>query len=67
VVRGLVLTRDDLVRRSVILALICQGQLEFESIELAHLIDFKSYFSVELSLLKDLQADQARKQLSRII
>ena len=57
VVRGLALTRDDLVRRSVIMALICQGQLEFESIELAHLIDFKSYFSAELSLLKDLQAE----------
>ena len=56
VVRGLALTRDDLVRRSVIMALICQGQLEFESIELAHLIDFKSYFSAELTLLQGLQA-----------
>lgn len=56
VVRGLALTRDDLVRRSVIMALICQGQLEFESIELAHLIDFKRYFSAELVLLQGLQA-----------
>ena len=57
VVRGLALTRDDLVRRSVIMALICQGQLDFESIDLAHLIDFKSYFAVELILLKCMQAE----------
>ena len=45
VVRGLALSRDDLVRRSVIMALMCQGQLDFESIDLAHLIDFKSYLA----------------------
>lgn len=56
VVRGLALSRDDMVRRSVIMALICQGQLEVESIELAHLIDFKSYFAAELALLHDMQA-----------
>jgi oxygen-independent coproporphyrinogen-3 oxidase len=37
-VRGLALTRDDLVRRAVIMAMMCQGRVEFESIELAHLI-----------------------------
>ena len=42
VVRGLALTRDDLLRRAVIMALMCQGQVEFESIELAHLIDFRA-------------------------
>ena len=57
VVRGLALTRDDLVRRSVIMALICQGQLDFESIDLAHLIDFKSYFAVELVILRGMQAE----------
>ena len=56
VVRGLALSRDDMVRRSVIMALMCQGQLEIESIELAHLIDFKSYFAAELTLLHDMQA-----------
>ena len=55
VVRGLALSRDDLVRRSVIMALVCQGQLEFESIELGYLIDFKSYFSAELEMLSSLQ------------
>lgn len=56
VVRGLALTRDDMVRRSVIMALMCQGELEFESIELAHLIDFKSYFATELTALARMQA-----------
>jgi oxygen-independent coproporphyrinogen-3 oxidase len=52
VVRGLGLSRDDLVRRAVIMALMCQGRLAFESIELAYLIDFKAYFAKELETLK---------------
>ncbi|MBK5205318.1 MAG: oxygen-independent coproporphyrinogen III oxidase [Polaromonas sp.] len=55
VVRGLALSRDDLVRRAVIMALMCQGQLQFESIELAHLIDFKSYFVAELKVLRSME------------
>ena len=55
VVRGLALSRDDLVRRAVIMALMCQGELQFESIELAHLIDFRSYFATELETLQTLQ------------
>jgi len=53
VVRGLALSRDDLVRRAVIMALMCQGALQFESFELAYLIDFKSYFAKELEALKE--------------
>ncbi|MEO5660633.1 MAG: oxygen-independent coproporphyrinogen III oxidase [Polaromonas sp.] len=56
VARGLALSRDDLLRRSVIMALMCQGQLEFESIDLAYLIDFKSYFAAELATLRGMQA-----------
>jgi oxygen-independent coproporphyrinogen-3 oxidase len=55
VVRGLALSRDDLARRAVIMALMCQGQVVFESIELAWLLDFKSYFGAELELLRDFQ------------
>jgi oxygen-independent coproporphyrinogen-3 oxidase len=55
VVRGLALSRDDLVRRAVIMALMCQGSLQYESIELAYMIDFKSYFATELEALKDLE------------
>jgi oxygen-independent coproporphyrinogen-3 oxidase len=54
IVRGLALSRDDLVRRAVIMALMCQGQLQFESIELSYLVDFKSYFAKELEALKTL-------------
>jgi len=57
IVRGLAVTRDDLVRRAVIMALMCQGQVQFESINLAYLLDFKSYFASELEVLKGL-ADQ---------
>ncbi|WP_233252212.1 hypothetical protein [Limnohabitans sp. 2KL-17] len=56
VVRGLTLTRDDLMRRSVIMALMCQGHLQFEAINLSWLIDFKTYFHKEISLLEELQA-----------
>ena len=54
VVRGLALSRDDLVRRAVIMALMCQGQVQFESIELAWLIDFGRYFQAELTALQAL-------------
>lgn len=54
VVRGLALNRDDLARRAVIMALMCQGQVLFESIELAWLLDFRSYFAAELEQLRSL-------------
>jgi oxygen-independent coproporphyrinogen III oxidase len=55
VVRGLAMTRDDLVRRAVIMALMCQGRLQFESIELAYMIDFRDYFAKELDALQSMQ------------
>lgn len=57
IVRGLALTRDDLVRRAVIMAIMCQGQVLFESINLAYLIDFRHYFAEELQRLESLQKD----------
>jgi oxygen-independent coproporphyrinogen-3 oxidase len=54
VVRGLALTRDDLVRRAVIMALMCQGRVEFESIELSHLIRMRDYFGPEIERLQPL-------------
>jgi oxygen-independent coproporphyrinogen-3 oxidase len=54
VTRGLALSRDDLARRAVIMALMCQGQVLFESIELAWLLDFREYFAPELEALRDL-------------
>jgi oxygen-independent coproporphyrinogen-3 oxidase len=55
VVRGMALSRDDLVRRTVIMALMCQGSVLFESVELAHLVDFKQYFSQEMESLAAMQ------------
>jgi oxygen-independent coproporphyrinogen-3 oxidase len=54
VVRGLALNRDDLVRRATIMALMCQGAVQFESIELAYLVDFKAMFAAELQALQPL-------------
>jgi len=55
IVRGLALNRDDLLRRAVIMALMCQGRLDFEAVGLAHLIDFKSYFVRELERLHEFE------------
>ena len=55
VVRGLALSRDDIVRRAVIMAIMCQGALEYEAIELAYMLDFKSYFANEMEALKALE------------
>ena len=55
VVRGLALSRDDLVRRAVIMALMCQGEVLYESINLAYLIDCRSYFAAEIETLQELQ------------
>ncbi len=63
VVRGLALSRDDLIRRAIIMALMCQGHLQYESINLAWLVDFKSLFAKELEQLQSMQ-DQGLVQLS---
>lgn len=62
IVRGLALNRDDILRRSVIMALMCQGELAFESIELAYLINFQEYFGAELAVLAGMQ-DQGLVEL----
>jgi len=63
VVRGLAVSRDDLLRRAVIMALMCQGELVYESVESAHLIDFRSYFAAELERLRAMQ-DQGLVRLA---
>lgn len=63
VARGLAVSRDDLLRRSVIMALMCQGRLQFEAIEIAHLIDFKQVFATELETLRGMQ-EQGLVELS---
>ena len=36
------------------MAIMCQGRVEFESIELAHLIKMREYFATELAALQPL-------------
>jgi len=55
--RGIELTADDLLRRAVIQSLTCHFRVSIESIEIAHLIDFRRYFADELADLRLLEAD----------
>ena len=48
VVRGIASTSDDLVRHDVIMALMCQGRVEFAAIERTHAIHMRDYFADEL-------------------
>ena len=41
---------------AVVMGLMCQGRIEFESIALAHLVDFRKVFATELLALAPLQA-----------
>jgi len=55
VMRGLELSADDLLRRSIIQALMCHFELSLESIEIAHLIDFNAYFASEIADLRAME------------
>ncbi|NMG74864.1 oxygen-independent coproporphyrinogen III oxidase [Aromatoleum diolicum] len=55
VLRGIELTADDLLRRSIIQALMCHFELSIESIEIAHLIKFDEYFADELEDLRAME------------
>ncbi len=48
VFRGIEIDDDDLIRREVIMQLICHFKLKFETIEKRFGIDFKAYFADEL-------------------
>jgi len=50
--RGLRATRDDLVRRAVIMSIMCQGRVDFEALGAAHLIDARDCFARELEDLR---------------
>ncbi len=53
--RGVMLDRDDLLRRSVIMALMCHFEVSKEAIETAHLIKFDEYFRRELEDLRSFE------------
>ena len=55
VLRGIELTADDLLRRAIIQALMCHFELSIQSIEIAHLINFRDYFAEELADLGEME------------
>jgi oxygen-independent coproporphyrinogen-3 oxidase len=55
IIRGLELNADDLLRRAIIVALMCQFCVSTESIEAAHLVDFDTYFATEIEALKEFE------------
>ncbi|MDE3231904.1 MAG: oxygen-independent coproporphyrinogen III oxidase [Pseudomonadota bacterium] len=63
IVKGLALSRDDLIRRAWIMAIMCQGHVQYDAFNEAWLIDAKKYFASELSQLENLQT-QALVELS---
>jgi len=58
IVKGLVLTRDDLLRRTIIMGLMCQGIIHFDVIETNFLINFRDYFSREIELLNNFEFEK---------
>lgn len=52
--RGLQLSADDKIRQSVIMEIMCQGQLDFDLIENQHGLQMESYFAEELGRLDSL-------------
>ena len=57
VVKGCALSRDDLLRKSIIMTLMCQGHVSFDAIDEAYLIDFDAYFAQEMKQLRRLEAE----------
>jgi oxygen-independent coproporphyrinogen-3 oxidase len=57
ILRGVELSPDDVLRRDVIHALMCNGLADFHRIEARHGIDFPSYFSREIAALAPLARD----------
>jgi oxygen-independent coproporphyrinogen-3 oxidase len=55
-VRGLALDDDDLLRRKIIMDLMCRGRLDFAEVQAEFGIDVRSAFGAELQRLQDLAA-----------
>ncbi|MDU8923472.1 oxygen-independent coproporphyrinogen III oxidase [Pasteurellaceae bacterium LIM206] len=55
--KGLVLSREDCLRRDVIKQLICNFKLDFAPIETRYQLDFRQHFAEDLTLLAPLVKD----------
>ena len=58
VAKGYSLSDDDVLRRDVIMKLMCNFELEFKSIEEKYKINFKEYFGWGLNNLKVMEQDE---------
>ena len=67
VFRGVEIDQDDLIRREVIMQLICHFQLEFAQIETKFGINFNDYFAAELTRYEVMLADGLIEMDSRSI
>ncbi|MFN3976321.1 MAG: oxygen-independent coproporphyrinogen III oxidase [Aquificaceae bacterium] len=67
VMRGYVLNQEDMIRREVIMDLMCNFQCSFEKIERMFNIDFEEHFFAELEELKDMERDGLLKIEDRSI
>ncbi len=57
VFRGIRIDEDDLLRRDIIMQLICHFDLNFAAMEAKHSINFREYFSIELKQLQTMCDD----------
>ena len=70
VFRGVILNEDDLIRREVIMDIMCNLGVNFIKIEELFGIDFREYFSEELENLRELEEDgliEVREDSIRIL
>ena len=55
--RGIILNNDDILRREIIMKILCHGVVDKKEIEEKYNIDFDNYFSFELERLHELESD----------
>jgi len=55
IARGCELSRDDMLRRSVIMSIMCSGEVSFAALEKSYLVDPKLAFHEELGRLREFQ------------
>ena len=58
VAKGLTLATDDLMRRDIIMALMCHGRVDFDAVERRYGIQMRDVFADELERLAPMAADE---------
>jgi len=58
ITKGYKLSDDDVLRRDVVMKLMCNFELEFSQIEKKYNINFKEYFAWGLNNLKEMESDE---------